>query len=564
MSVASAAASTASGSAPPTERTPLTINGAPSAAASSSSSSLSTGISIHSQVPDDTPFVSDRVRDLNSTFKSGRTKPIAWRREALQALRQVIVESKSEIFAALKSDLNKCAFESWLAEYQFVLSEIDESLHSLSDWMAPKSVNTNLLNLPGSSSLVSDPLGTVLIIAPWNYPFQLAIAPLVGALAAGNTVLLKPSEIAPAVSAWIGNTLARALEPHGVRVVQGGIAPTQAVLKHQFDLIFYTGGGPVGKVILRAAAEFLTPVVLELGGKSPGLVLADANLKIAARRIAWGKLMNAGQTCIAPDYLLVEKRVHDEFVANLAAEVQAMYGAQPNSSPDYGRIINTAHTRRLAALVQPLEDGQTAVVGDTDQIDIEAKYIPPLFITGVRPEHRVMADEIFGPILPIISIDGADAVSDMIEFVSSRPKPLALYLFTDSSSHVDRVLTSTSSGGVAVNDCLVHIVNPALPFGGVGPAGMVTRHTTHTHRTNRTERERTQTLWRRKPASVACHSHLMRRFVFFSVRVRITVASRSKSSLTRSLFCVDPVRPYSTRRSDTRPTRHRRRHSYPP
>jgi len=446
-------------------------------------------------VPDETDKVRAAVDNARKTFASGCTKPIEWREGALKALRRMMTENKDDFYASMKADLNKNEFEVWLSEYQFVLGEIDEMLHNLAKYMRPESLNTNMLNMPGSSQIVKDPLGVVLLISPWNYPFQLMLAPLVGLLAAGNTCVLKPSELSAQTSLFVARHVPKYLEQYGVYVVQGAVPPTTALLRERFDLIFYTGGGTVAKIIMRAAAEHLTPVVLELGGKSPVIVLKDANLKIAAKRLAWAKLMNTGQTCIAPDYIMVEESVHDEFCRELKSAIETMYGkcdASLRQNSDYGRIISVGHAKRLAGLVVPAEPGQELLVGDASLIDTEQRFLPPLVVTGVQAEHRVMRDEIFGPVLPILKMRASESltgscVEDCIAFINQREKPLALYMFTRSDEHIKRVLAATSSGGVTVNDAIVHVTNPDLPFGGVGQSGMGSYHgaksfDTFTHR----------------------------------------------------------------------------------
>jgi aldehyde dehydrogenase (NAD+) len=311
----------------------------------------------------------------------------------------------------------------------------------------------------------------VLVIAPWNYPVQLTLAPLIPALAAGNTVVLKPSEVAPATSAAIARCVGEYLDGSVVQVVEGGVPETTALLAEQWDHIFYTGNGTVGRVVLRAAAEHLTPVTLELGGKSPAIVTESADVKVAARRIVWGKFTNAGQTCIAPDHVLVAEPIAARFTEALVTEIRKMYGSDPRQSPDYGRIINERHVARLRGL---LDGGgyDRVVVGGT--VDAAARYIAPTVLTGVSPDSPLMAEEIFGPILPVLTYAGG--VTEAIERVNARAKPLALYVFTGERATADRVIANTSAGGVTVNHTLMHVAVPDLPFGGVGPSGMGAYH----------------------------------------------------------------------------------------
>jgi aldehyde dehydrogenase (NAD+) len=323
---------------------------------------------------------------------------------------------------------------------------------------------------PGSAHLRPQPLGTVCIIAPWNYPVQLLFAPLVPALAAGNTAVLKPSEVTPTVAALVAELVPQYFDADTVAVVTGGVDETTALLAERFDHIFYTGNGTVGRVVMRAAAEHLTPVTLELGGKSPAIVAADADIDVAARRIAWAKFLNAGQTCVAPDYVLVDATVEDRFTAAITDAVTSFYGPDPSRSPDYARIVDTRHHDRLTAL---LAGGgyETTVIGGTG--DRNGRYLAPTVLAGVSPEAPVMAEEIFGPILPVLTVEGVD---EAIRFVNDREAPLALYAFGGSADVLDRIVDGTAAGGVTVNHALLHLAVPDLPFGGVGPSGMGAYH----------------------------------------------------------------------------------------
>jgi aldehyde dehydrogenase (NAD+) len=323
---------------------------------------------------------------------------------------------------------------------------------------------------PGSARIVQEPLGTVLVIAPWNYPVQLLLGPLIPALAAGNTVVLKPSEVAPETSAALADLIPRYLDERAVQVVTGGVPETTELLAHQFDHIFYTGNGTVGRVVMEAASKHLTPVTLELGGKSPAIVTDSADVAVSARRVAWGKFINAGQTCIAPDYVLVAESCHDSFVAELGNAITAFFGDDPATSPDYGRIVNARHHARLTGL---LERGGFDMVAFGGDHDVASRYLAPTVLTGVKPDAAVMDDELFGPILPVLSYGELD---DAIAFVNERPKPLALYVFASRRPAIDRVIDRTSSGGVTVNHTLLHVSVPGLPFGGVGASGMGTYH----------------------------------------------------------------------------------------
>jgi aldehyde dehydrogenase (NAD+) len=328
-------------------------------------------------------------------------------------------------------------------------------------------VRLPLAQRPGRGRVVREPLGVVLVIAPWNYPVHLALLPVIGAIAAGNCVVVKPSEVSAHTSATLARLVPEYLDPDCIAVVEGGVRETTALLERRFDHIFYTGNGNVGRVVMGAAAKHLTPVTLELGGKSPVIVADDADLDVAARRIAWGKFLNAGQTCVAPDYALVARSVKDELIDELARSVTEFYGTDPKGSPDYARIVNDRHFHRLDAL---LGDGAHAVGGDTDP---EQRYIAPTVLDHVAVDAPVMEDEIFGPLLPVLPVDDVD---EAIGFVNERPHPLALYLFSRSNAVRDRVVASTTSGGVGVNATVLQTAVPPLPFGGVGASGTGAYH----------------------------------------------------------------------------------------
>ncbi|MEO5679723.1 MAG: aldehyde dehydrogenase family protein, partial [Acidimicrobiales bacterium] len=326
-----------------------------------------------------------------------------------------------------------------------------------------------LLALPGRASIHRQPLGVALVIAPWNYPVQLLLTPMAAAISAGNCVVGKPSELAPATSATLARLVARHLDPAAVAIIEGGVPETTALLEQRFDHIFYTGNATVGRVVARAAAEHLTPVTLELGGKSPVLVDADADLTVAARRIAWGKWLNAGQTCVSPDYVLVHERVADELTERIAAATTEFYGVDPQASPDYARIVNDRHFRRLAALVD--DGGHTVLHGG--QRHAGERFLAPTVVGQVADGAAVMAEEIFGPILPMLPVADID---EAIARVNGRDKPLALYAFSRSSATVARILERTTSGGVCLNGTVLQIAVPSLPFGGVGASGSGSYH----------------------------------------------------------------------------------------
>jgi aldehyde dehydrogenase (NAD+) len=407
------------------------------------------------------------VVGLRNAFRDGRTKTYDWRRDQLRAMRRMLVEREQEFADALARDLSKPATEAYATDIGFTVAEIDHTLKHLRRWMKPRRVSTRMVTKPSRARVVREPLGVVLVIAPWNYPVQLSLAPMIGAIAAGNCVALKPSEVTPNTSSVLARLIPEYLDSTCIAVVEGGVPETQALLGEQWDHIFYTGNGRVARVVMEAAAKHLTPVTLELGGKSPAIIDETANLEIAARRVTWGKFLNAGQTCIAPDYVLVDRSIADRFVEKVRESIRDFYGANPKSSPDYARIVDDRHWQRLAGL---LDSGTVAIGGERDE---SSRYIAPTVLRDVQPNAPVMQDEIFGPILPVLAVDSVD---EAIEFVNDRDKPLALYLFSDSRDTQQRVLDSTSSGGACVNATMYHVAVPTLPFGGVGPSGMGAYH----------------------------------------------------------------------------------------
>ena len=407
------------------------------------------------------------VARLRSTFASGRTRPYEWRVRQLDAIKKMIVDREDEILDALHVDLGRPRLESFIGETGFMVKEVEHARRQLRDWMKPEKVSTPVVLQPGKSEVHKEPLGVVLVIGPWNYPFQLIMSPLVGALAAGNAVVLKPSEVATNTSALLARLIPQYLEPDAVAVIEGGIPETTALLEERFDHIFYTGNGHVARIIYAAAAKHLTPVTLELGGKSPCIVDRACDLDVAARRITWGKFFNAGQTCVAPDYVMVHESVRDELLEKMRATVRTFYGDEPQKSPDYGRIVNGRHHQRLAKL---LPSGSAVTKIEVDESD---RYISPVILRDVAVDSPAMADEIFGPILPVLSYRDVDEV---IHFVNDRPKPLALYVFTENDRFADNIVEHTSSGGVTINHVWLHLGVPGLPFGGVGESGVGAYH----------------------------------------------------------------------------------------
>lgn len=412
----------------------------------------------------------DVAKRLRATFDSGRTRPVEWRRSQLKALRRLLVDGEAEMIDALERDLGKSATEGFLMEIASVRAEIDYALRHFESWLTPEKVHVPAKQRPARARIHQDPLGVVLIIGPWNYPIQLILAPLVGALAAGNAVVLKPSEVAEHASHVLAHLVPRFLDTDAVAVVEGGVPETTALLEECWDHILYTGNGTVARVVMAAAAKHLTPVTLELGGKSPTIVDRSANLDVAARRIAWGKYSNAGQTCVAPDYVLVDRRVEGPLAARLRDTVRAFYGDDPRNSNDFGRIINDRHFARLARLVDADGAGEIVYGGDRDESE---RYFSPTAVRGTEPTAAIMQEEIFGPVLPLIAVDDIDTA---IEFVNVRPKPLALYVFAEDGAVAERVVDNTTAGGVCVNSTVFHLAVPGLPFGGVGESGMGAYH----------------------------------------------------------------------------------------
>ena len=407
------------------------------------------------------------VARLRGTFDTGRTRDIAWRREQLEALRRLLREGEGRLIAAIAADFSKPAFETQITETRNVAWEIDHALPRLARWMRGHRTSIPWALWPGSGRILPEPLGVALIIAPWNYPVQLLFSPLVGALAAGNCAVLKPSELTPHTSEALAALVPQYMDPDAIALVAGGADASTALLAERFDSIFFTGGARVGRVVMEAAAKHLTPVTLELGGKSPCVVAADANLKIAAERIVWGKFLNAGQTCVAPDYVLVDRTRHDALIDTMAATITRFFGENPKQSPDFARIVNEPHAERLAGY---LKGGKVAVGGT---VDIGARYIAPTILTDVDINAPVMREEIFGPILPVLEVDGP---AEALSFINARDKPLALYLFTSDARVRGTIVSGTSSGSVCINDVVVQLSGPDLPFGGVGMAGFGRYH----------------------------------------------------------------------------------------
>ena len=413
--------------------------------------------------PSDLGHIPLARRALGQAFSSGKTRPRDWRLRQLEGLARMLKERENEFLAALGNDLGKPAFEAWNAELGTTLRELKYLRRHLARWMRPRHVATPVLGMPGRSWVQAEPLGVVLIIGAWNYPLQLILMPLAAAIAAGNCAIVKPSELSPATSAALADWLPQYVDNDCVKVIEGAVPETTALLEERFDHILYTGGGTVGKIVMTAAARHLTPVTLELGGKTPCLVLPDARLDTAARRIVWGKFMNAGQTCIAPDYILTDAATEERLVPLIRKHVREMFGDDPRESDSYARIVNRRHCERLAGL---LDAGTIVEGGDCEP---ETRYMAPTVITNVTSDHAVMKEEIFGPILPIVRCDGLDGA---ISLIRAGDKPLAAYLFSSDGSAQRRFLDEVSAGSVCINDVMMFFMVTELPFGGVGASGM--------------------------------------------------------------------------------------------
>ena len=408
------------------------------------------------------------IERLRKSFASGKTRPLKFRQEQLSGLERLLKECEPEICQAIRKDLGRSELETSIAETSLLRRELVFAKKQLRKWARPERVRLPWLTYPSSARIYREPFGVALIIGPWNHPLQLVLVPLVGALAAGNCAVIKPSELAPATSSFLAAALPRYLDADCVQVVEGGISESTALLAERFDYIFYTGNPRVGRIILEAAAKHLTPATLELGGKSPCIVDRSANLKSSARRIMWGKLMNAGQLCISPDYVLVDETVETALLTHLAEAVKEFHGEQPRTSPDFARIINQRHFQRLVRLIDG--GGQIFVGGEACEDEL---YIAPTILIKTPPDAPIMQEEIFGPILPVLSVKSVD---EAIAFINQREKPLAIYAFAEDARVRRQVIERTSSGAVAVNYPCVHAVLPCLPLGGVGNSGMGAYH----------------------------------------------------------------------------------------
>lgn len=407
--------------------------------------------------------VQSAIAKQRAFFATGQTKNYDFRLAQLNKLLELIQGNDKLILDAVHADLRKPAIEAYGSEVLSTLAEIKYAAKHLRKWMKPQKVGTPINLFPSSSYIYTEPLGVVLIVAPWNYPFTLTIQPLVGAIAAGNCAILKPSEHTPHTSKAIAKIINENFDPSFITAIEGGIETNQALLAEKFDHIFFTGGTAIGRIVMEAAAKHLTPVTLELGGKSPCIVDAECDLDIAAKRIVWGKFYNSGQTCVAPDYLLVQRNIKPILIEKLVACLRTFFGDNPQQSPDFGRIVNDRQFDRLVGL---LDEGKILIGGTSDKSD---RFIAPTLIDGVSPSAKIMADEIFGPILPILEYD---QISEAIAFINHQPKPLALYLFSNNKQNQQKILQEVSFGGGCFNDTIMHLGNPELPFGGVGDSGI--------------------------------------------------------------------------------------------
>lgn len=409
------------------------------------------------------------IEEQRAYYYTGDTKPASFRIEQLHRLKNVIQTYEADVIEALKKDLGKSEFEAYATEVGFVLDSIGHMVKNLEEWMKPESVKTPIHLQPSKSFVIREPYGSVLVIGPFNYPFQLVMEPLIGAIVGGNCAIVKPSEATPHVAKVVRNIVEEAFPFYYVRVVEGEREEVTALIHASFDYIFFTGSVNVGKVIMKAASERLTPITLELGGKSPAIVDQTADLDLAVKRIAWGKLMNTGQTCVAPDYVCVHESVKDEFITKLTKTIRQFYGKDAQKSPDYGRIINTQHFDRLAEIIQK-ESNHVVYGGRMDREDL---YIEPVVLDGITWESPSMEDEIFGPVLPII---GYTDLPVLIHQIRKMPKPLSAYFFSENERATQFFLDQLPFGGGCINDTVSHVGSAYLPFGGVGTSGMSSYH----------------------------------------------------------------------------------------
>ena len=407
------------------------------------------------------------INQQNSYFNSNSTKDVALRINTLKKLKNVLKENEQELYTAIYTDFKKSKFETYISEIALIYNELNDAIRNLKKWSKQKRVRTNLANFPAKSYIIPEPLGTVLVISAWNYPYQIALIPVISAIAAGNTVVLKPSEIPNNTSRILAKIINTNFDANHFTVVEGSVETTTELLQQKWDKIFFTGSTNVGRIVYKAAAENLTPVTLELGGKSPTFIFKDCDIKLTAKRIVWAKFLNAGQTCIAPDYLLVEKEIEEQLLAALKSEIEIAYPVNNTINENYVQIINDAHFERLNNLIP-----KDKIYFGGEQ-NASERIIRPTLLQNIDFEDPIMKDEIFGPLLPIISFENLDKV---IAKVKEREKPLALYVYSKSKKIIRKILHEISFGGGAINESLVHLSNPNLPFGGVGASGIGNYH----------------------------------------------------------------------------------------
>lgn len=413
------------------------------------------------------PGIKEILQKQETYFRSGKTKDVSFRINRLKRLKEALEVNEKAVYEALEKDFKKPPFETYVSEIGIVLNEISFTIKHLPSWAKPEKVKTPITNFPSRSYIYSEPYGVVLIIGAWNYPLQLTLNPLVGALAAGNCAVLKPSEISSHTSHIIAKIIGENFEEEYITVVEGGVEINKALLNENFDYIFFTGSVQVGKIVMEAASKHLTPLTLELGGKSPAIVDEEADVDLAARRIVWGKFLNAGQTCVAPDYVMVHKRVKSDLLNHLDKYIHKSYGKDPSQSPDFPRIINERHFERLSGY---LDNGTIITGGQTKE---EEKYIAPTIIDNITWDDPLMQEEIFGPLLPVVEFENLDEV---IETVNQHPKPLSLYFFSQNKKKQEMIIKEIRFGGGCINDTVAHFINHYLPFGGIGDSGLGSYH----------------------------------------------------------------------------------------
>jgi len=410
---------------------------------------------------------SEIIKQQKDFFNSHQTKDVKFRVEQLKKLKKILKDNEELLYEAIDKDFGKSIYETYETELSIIYHELNLAIKNVKYWSRVKSVATNLANFPGKSRIFSEPYGVTMVIGAWNYPYQLSLVPVVSSIAAGNTVILKPSELAANTSSAMAKLINENFDPGFLYVKEGGVPETTDLLEQKLDKIFFTGSTQVGRIVYQAAAKNLTPVTLELGGKSPTFVFPDTNLKMAAKRIAWGKFLNAGQTCVAPDYILVHTNIKTKFLEELKIQIVKIQGENPKGSESYVRIINKANYHRLVSLI---DKDKVYYGGETDE---ENLYISPTILDNIDFNDKVMEDEIFGPILPIIEFEDYEKV---LEEVNIRPKPLALYIFTNKSKLRTNILNKVSFGGGCINDTILHLSNSKLPFGGIGYSGSGSYH----------------------------------------------------------------------------------------